>query len=520
VSNELSMAEREAIAALLKQGWSKRRIARELELHRDTVRRYARELGQPERGTVEDVATGAGSKPTTPFKVAAGNDAAAPLDCGTDPSRTGRSRCEPYRTIIEEKISAGLTAQRIFQDLTTDHGYSGAYNAVKRIVRRLNGSTEAPFRRIEREPGAEAQADFGKGAALIGPDGRRRSSHVLRVSLSYSRKGYSEAFFKQDTPSWLAGWENAFWSWGGVPKVLQIDNTKAAVNKADWYDPELHPIITSFCKHYGTVLMPIKVRTPRHNGKAESNVGYVKCNALKGRTFPTLLAENEHLLRWESQIADLRIHGTTKKQVRRLFEIEKSALLPLPSERFAFFHEEQRVVHRDGHVEVAKAYYSVPPEYMGHTVWARWDSHVVRILNSRFEQIAMHARHEIGKFSTSPQHLASRKIALVEQGATELLRRARLVGPQTGRWAEAVLKERSIEGVRVLAGLLSLVKRHSSSAVERACGLACAHGTFRLKTLRALLKDPVEQDEFRFMDEHPLIRNLNHYGTLVRVQFN
>jgi transposase len=167
VSNELSMAEREAIAALLKQGWSKRRIARELELHRDTVRRYARELGQPERGTVEDEATGLAAKQATPAKVATGNEAAAPLDCGTDPSRTGRSRCEPYRTVIEDKISAGLTAQRIFQDLTTDHGYSGAYNAVKRIVRRLTGGTEAPFRRIEREPGAEAQADFGKGAQLF-----------------------------------------------------------------------------------------------------------------------------------------------------------------------------------------------------------------------------------------------------------------------------------------------------------------------------------------------------------------
>jgi transposase len=179
---------------------------------------------------------------------------------------------------------------------------------------------------------------------------------VLRVVLSFSRKGYSAAFFTQGTESWLGGWEDAFWEWGGVPKTLVIDNTKAAVKHADWYDPEIHPIITSFCKHYGTVLLPTKVRTPRHNGKAESNIGYVKGNGLKGRTFPTLLAENEHLAHWESGVADVRIHGTTKQQVRKLFEIEKSALLPLPKERFTFFHEGQRRVHCDGHVEVAKAY--------------------------------------------------------------------------------------------------------------------------------------------------------------------
>jgi hypothetical protein len=116
--------------------------------------------------------------------------------------------------------------------------------------------------------------------------------------------------------------------------------------------------------------------------------------------------------------------------------------------------------------------------------------------------------------------LASRKIALVERGATELLRRARLVGPQTGRWAEAVLNERAIEGVRVLVGLLGLVKQHSANAVEHACELACAHGAFRLRALRALLKTPHDQEQFEFMAEHPLIRNLKDYGTLVRVQFN
>ncbi len=72
----------------------------------------------------------------------------------------------------------------------------------------------------------------------------------------------------------------------------------------------------------------------------------------------------------------------------------------------------------------------------------------------------------------------------------------------------------------MLVGLLSLVKRHSCGAVERACELACAHGAFRLRALRALLKDPIEQEQFEFMDEHPLIRNLNDYGTLVQVQFN
>ena len=94
-------------------------------------------------------------------------------------------------------------------------------------------------------------------------------------------------------------------------------------------------------------------------GKIEAGIKYVQSNALQGRVFDTLAAQNSHLTHWESRVADLRIHGTTKRQVCQVFEeIERPALLPLPAERFPFFHEAQRIVHRDGHVQVDKAYYS------------------------------------------------------------------------------------------------------------------------------------------------------------------
>ena len=76
--------------------------------------------------------------------------------------------------------------------------------------------------------------------------------------------------------------ENAFWAFGGVPKVLVIDNLRAAVKQPDWYDPELNPILESFCRHYNVVILPTKPRTPRHKGKIERGVGYVKGNALYG----------------------------------------------------------------------------------------------------------------------------------------------------------------------------------------------------------------------------------------------
>ena len=261
------------------------------------------------------------------------------------------------------------------------------------------------------------------------------------------------------------------------------------------------------------MLLPTKPRTPRHKGKAESDVDYVKDNALKGREFASLAAQNEHLVRWEATIADTRIHGTTRRQVQQVFEeIERSALRPLPGERFPFFNEATRTVHRDGHVEVAKAYYSLPPEYVGRTVWVRWDARLVRILDHRLRPIIVHVRLEPGQFGTDPKHLHPHKVSVVERGAGDLLHRTSLIGPHAHGWSKAMLDTRGIEGVRVLVGLHALAKQHPWSVLEDACEIAHSHGAYRLRAVRTLIKRRgPKQERFEFMDCHPIIRTLDEY---------
>jgi transposase len=126
---------------------------------------------------------------------------------------------------------------------------------------------------------------------------------VFRIVLSHSRKGYSEAVWRQSTEAFLAALENAFQHFGGVPKTLVIDNLKAAVQRGDWYDPELHPKLQSFAEHYGTVFLPTRPYTPEHKGKVESGVKYVKRNALAGRVFSSLEEQNVFLAEWEQHVA-------------------------------------------------------------------------------------------------------------------------------------------------------------------------------------------------------------------------
>ena len=157
--------------------------------------------------------------------------------------------------MIQSKCDQGLSAQRIYQDLTAEHGFAGSYYSVRRFVRRLEPSHELPFRRLECEPGDEAQVDFGTGAPVVGPDGKRRRTHVFRIVLSHSRKAYSEVVYRQTTDDFLRCIENAFRHFGGVPRRLVLDNLKAAVKKADWFDPELNPKVRSFGEHYGCCLL-------------------------------------------------------------------------------------------------------------------------------------------------------------------------------------------------------------------------------------------------------------------------
>src|SRR5580658_4326966 len=138
-----------------------------------------------------------------------------------------------------------------------------------------------------------------------------------------------------------------------------------------------------------------------------------------------------------------------------------------------------RTVHRDGYIELQRAYYSVPPEYVGRQVWARWESRLLRVFNQRREVIAVHVLAEPGQFTTDPAHLHSPYRQVVQQSLEQLLDRARLIGPQTGSWAEAMVQQRGPIGTRVLHGLLSLAQKHPVKALESAAQKALHHGAWR-----------------------------------------
>jgi transposase len=528
MANKLMVQEQEAIRNLTALGWGIRRVARELKVSRNTVRNYVRTLEPPDPGPIaEQILESATLAPpgcgiqTDPLPT----PGAGGLKTQTDPlstaGKTGRqSLCFVHADWILKKVETGLTAQRIYQDLRLENAFTGSYQSVKRYVHKVRQTDPKLVQRIEVQPGEEVQVDFGTGPTLVGADGKKSKTWVFRVVLSHSRKAYSEAVLRQDTETFLRCLENAFRHFGGGTLTINLDNLKAAVLKADWADPELNPKLIDFARHYGTTILPCLPRVPEHKGKVESSVKYVKDNALSGRKFAALAEVNQFLLHWEKTVADVRIHGTTKCQVAERFRLEKPFLTPLPASLFPCFQEAPRTVHRDGHVEVAKAYYHVPPEYLQRDVWARFDSREVRIFiqdkAGGLKQIQVHRRIQPGQF-TNARGIGGGQGSL-QANMDYWLKRACNLGTSCELWARAVATNRGIGGLRTLMGLVGLIDRHSFPAVNRACERALAKGTWRLRDVKALLAAKEIQTQITFEEHHPLIRDLSEYGLFIQKQ--
>ena len=297
-------------------------------------------------------------------------------------------------------------------------------------------------------------------------------------------------------------------------EVIRLDNLKAGITRACFVDPEVNAVFSALGRHYGFAILPIHPGSANENGKVERNIGYTDSSALKGRRFESLQEQNDYLRHWNERIARQRIHGTTKRQVWPHFLEERKSLRPLPDSPFSFFRVGRRRVSVDGHIEVDRAFYSMPSHLLGCEVGVHWDDRIVRVF-FREQQVVLHPKRKPGRFQTEPSHLPQRKRYAHYRTENHLLGRARAIGPDAHRWAQRAVEVRDVLAYRLVQGMISLTRRYQASLVNEACAKALSQDAFRYRTLVALCKRLDVPQRSLFTSEHELIRPLSEYQITV-----
>ena len=468
----------------LRAGEGVRRIAKDLQMSRKTVRKYL-ELARAQ-GLLEGPLLDPGSLDSILRSV-------LPAE---PPPPAIASVVEPHRQRVVELRSRGVECRAIHDILSREAGFSGSYSSVYRFVRTIEPRPPEAFVRVETPPGEEAQVDFGYAGFLRDPrSGQMRKSWAFVMTLSFSRHQYVELVFDQEVATWLRCHRAAFEFFGGIPRRIVIDNLKAAITKASIHDPVVSRAYREMAEHYGFLISPCRPRTPQHKGKVEKGgVHYVKRNFLAGREFRDILEANARALVWCVETAGQRIHGTTRQQpLARFHEADKDALLPLPAAPYTLAIWKKAKLHPDCHVVFENAYYSAPHRLIGQRLWVRGADTAVTIFLEH-ELVAVHPRAgRAGQRQTNPDHLPPTKLAGLLASPALCLRKAGEIGPHTLELIGRLLNERPLDRLRTAQGILRLAHTFSPRRLEAACQRALCFNEVSYGALKRILDRALDQ---------------------------
>jgi len=380
-------------------------------------------------------------------------------------------------------LEEGLSALRIHEKLL-DKGIVTSYSTVKNFVSSIKKGSNV-FMRIHTAPGEEAQVDFGFVGCTVDNMGKTRKTWVFNMKLSFSRYDYYEKVYDQRVETFIECHMNAFDFFKGVPKYVKIDNLKAAVLEASFYEPIYQEVYKQFAKHYNFKPLPCRVYTPNDKGKVESGIKYVKNNFFAGRSFQNSDDLDRQLARWTNGTCNLRTHGTTRKIPKEEFESEEKKMLrPLPKSEFNISKVGTRKVQIDCHIFVEYNYYSVPFEYVGKEVEIDLSNKLLKVIYQH-KEITVHPRLSgRGKFSTIKEHYPKYKTKSASQMKNEYQAKMAEIGQFTEKIFFRIKDKQPNHWYKTVKGILSLAHKYSPETVELSCKRALVYNVYEYQRIK------------------------------------
>ena len=491
---EIGMWEILDVLRRVARGERQRAISRVTGHSRSTIRRWLKVArhrgwqpcdGEPGEGLAREIAT----------QVRPVRDEASPGE--------SQARLLPHHAQIEAWLSPederrGLRLTKV-QQLLARKGVVVPYSSLHRFAVEQCGFADRrrlTVRRADVDPGELAEVDFGKLGLVWDPvSERRRVHHALIVTLVYSRHQYVYVTPSQKVPDLIAGLEAAWAFFGGCPARVVLDNLKAAVTKADRYDPIFQRTFAEYAGYRGFVIDAAVPRSPTGKPVVERGVQYMRESFFRGESWLDRDHVQREAIRWCLETAGQRVHGTTRRRPRVVFENEEQPkLIALAQEPFDPPSWSQCKVHPDHHVQFLKGFYSAPTRHVGKQVWVRGDSKLVRIYVDG-ELVKTHERVGEGKRSTDYNDYPEELAPYARRDPDALIREGQRQGTHIGGFLEKLLAG-DFPWAKLRQGqkLLRLSNKYGRKRLDAACRRAVYFELYNVKRVEDMVKAALERD--------------------------
>lgn len=363
---------------------------------------------------------------------------------------------------------------------------------------------------IGRKPGEQVEVDWaGDPAHIIDPDtGEIIDAHIFVGVMTYSQYAYVEAFINEKQQAFITAHVHMYEYFGGVAKILVSDNCKTAViHKGGWYNQQLNAVYHEMAEHYGTAIIPARVRKPKDKPNVEGSVGNISTwitAALRNEQFFSL-AELNRAIREKLETFNARLFQKKEGSRLSLFRDEELPLLaPLPATPYELAEWKEVTVQFNYHISVGGMLYSAPYEYIKRKVNVRITDKTIEIFYNH-NRIASHRRlyGRKGQYSTIVEHMPEDHQKYLEWNGDRFRKWAERIGSNTHQVVDAILTSKRVEQqtYKSCMGLLKLADKYSVERLETACNKALSYtATPSYKSIKNILttgqdKSPSEPDK-------------------------
>lgn len=439
-------------------------------------------------------------------------------------SISGSRKPPDFNYIHKELRKKGVTMQLLWIEYQRENPDAYQYSRFCELYNDWKNQLHVSMRQVHKG-GEKLFVDWaGQTVPIIDKmTGETQPAYIFVAVLGASNYTYAEASLSLALPSWISAHCRTFEYLGGVPHLIVPDNTKTAVNKADYYEPILNETYREMAVHYNTTILPARPRKPKDKPKVETGVQIIErwlLAPLRNRSFFSIHELNQVL---QMELLTMNHKPFQKLEGCRtgLFEsLDKPNLKPLPVHPYEFARWKKAKVNIDCHIQADNNFYSVPYQLVHKQLDVRISASIIEVFH-KSERVASHMLcHGRGQFRTEPGHLAPAHQKHLEWTPERLINWASRIGPQTEELVKQILisKAHPEQGYRACLGIMRLSRNYSTERLEKASRRALASGATSYRSVAAILEKGLDRIDFEtiesdqtYMPLHANVRGPEYY---------